>query len=263
MSILRFRITFEDYDDIHRDIDIRADQYFSDLFQILLSSVNFDQKHTGQFFLADYKWRKGNLLGDVNLSSAKPLNKTALIQYIDDPHQKFLFTYDEQTGWNFMIELTRISPSAQIDTVYPRIIASSGEAPIQYKENLFIPSKEETETENRGRKPAIRKEKDKGIQFQEDMIDGDDIPRQAEPARETHIEELGMDLPEDLELETDNEIAKLAEEFNNTTEISDDVESQDDEEFGFGDDDDDENNRDNEEDEGYGGYGRGRDDFDD
>jgi hypothetical protein len=107
MSILRFRITFDDYDDIQRDIDFKADQTFADLFIELLKSVGFDNKHKGIFWLADHNWRKGAVIGEMQGEGDSILKKTELVDHIDDPHQKFLFTYDEDVRWNFNIELIR------------------------------------------------------------------------------------------------------------------------------------------------------------
>ena len=261
MSILRFRVTFEDYDDIHRDIDLKSDQHFGDLFNVLLSSVGFDSKHSGVFHLADHHWRKGKMIGELNGEKDNKLSKTELIDHIDDPHQKFLFTYDENAKWNFNIELIRIIPSPQSGIHYPNISASVGEAPVQYKETLIIPSRDNQETETRGRKSKSRAYDEDGIPILPVMgLDKEESTPDKE-INETSPEELSLDLPEDLELETDNEIARLAEEFNHTTDVSDESISDDEEESGFGFDDEEDSGQNDEEDYG-GGYGS-KNDYDD
>ena len=108
MSILRFRVTFDDYDDIHRDIDLQADHTFADFFLEIMKSIGFDNKHVGEFFLADHNWRKGNSIGTISGTDLDRLKKVDMVDHIDDPHQKFLFVYDQEVRWSFNIELIKI-----------------------------------------------------------------------------------------------------------------------------------------------------------
>jgi hypothetical protein len=274
MSILRFRITFDDYDDIVRDIDFKADQTFADLFVEILKSVGFDTRHKGTFYLADHNWRKGALIGEMHGDQASSLKKTELVDHIDDPHQKFLFSYDEEAKWNFNIELIRVMADAEYKVTYPKIAASTGIPPVQYKETLIIPTREKTEPDGRGRKPKAKVEEDDDAlsallasmgqddEEEEESIAADDLD-----VAETESDPL--ELPADLELETDTEIAKLAEEFNNTIDTSgaDSGESEDDDYGGFGSEDGEEDEFGSQDDDefgggGYGSYGGRGDDYD-
>ncbi|MFN5371365.1 MAG: IS1096 element passenger TnpR family protein [Bacteroidia bacterium] len=266
MSILRFRITFDDYDDIQRDIDFKAEHTFADLYNELLKSVGFDQKHKGTFWLADHNWRKGAVIGEITGEAESPLRKTELVEHIDDPHQKFLFTYDEEAKWNFNIELIRIMADGEYRAVYPKLAAQAGLPPVQYKETLIIPTRERTEPDGRGRKPRVKNEEEDELSrllASMSMDDDDDVKLPADEGEELAEGAEGsegedLELPGDLDLETDTEIAKLAEEFNNTIETGGDEASgqdEDDEYGGFGDDDDEYGNG---EDDEYGsGGGRG------
>jgi hypothetical protein len=243
MSILRFRIIFEDFDDVHRDIDFTADHTFADLFNELLKSVDFDTKHDGEFFLADHNWRKGASIGTINGQDQKALQKVDLVDHIDDPHQKFLFVYDQDVRWSFTIELIRIIPSAEYKVVYPKIAAKSGIPPVQYKESLIIPTKEKPAEDGRGRrKPKLEGDDDELLAMLGSMALDDDEDGLGGAAIEDKLAIEGEEMElEEEDLETDNEIAKLAEEFNNTTEIGDAEDEEgygDDDEYGSGDDED-------------------------
>lgn len=284
MSILRFRITFEDYDDIVRDIDFKADQTFADLFREILKAVGFDQKHKGTFFLADHHWRKGAAIGSMQGEQDTSLQKVELVDHIDDPHQKFLFTYDEEARWGFTIELIRVMADAEYKVTYPKVSYSSGLPPVQYKETLIIPTRERTEPDGRGRKPKAKIDDDDDAlgallaSMRSDLDeDEDDALEDAEGEiadGETESNEEAIDaleLPADLELETDTEIAKLAEEFNQTMDTGSGASGatdDDDEYSSYGGDDEDEYGSGGEEDDefggGYGSYGGGggRDDYD-
>jgi hypothetical protein len=50
MSVYRFRVTFEEFEDVSRDIDIKADHSLQDLQKAILESVNFDQIHGSAWF---------------------------------------------------------------------------------------------------------------------------------------------------------------------------------------------------------------------
>ena len=267
MSILRLRITFDDYDDIQRDIDFKAEHTFADLFVELLKSVGFDQKHKGTFWLADHNWRKGAMIGEMTGEADSPLRKTELVEHIDDPHQKFLFTYDEDAKWNFNIELIRIMADGEYRAVYPKLSAQAGLPPVQYKETLIIPTRERTEPDGRGRKPRVKNEEgDELSRLLASMSmddDDDDVKLPTEEGEDVEeATEAGdeLELPGDLDLETDTEIAKLAEEFNNTIDTSDDQGasgSEDDDEYGGFGDDDDEYGKGEDDDEYGGGSSRG------
>lgn len=275
MSILRFRITFDDYDDIVRDIDFKADQTFADLYVEILKSVGFDARHKGVFYLADHNWRKGAVIGEMQGEQDTRLKKTELVDHIDDPHQKFLFSYDEEAKWNFNIELIRVMADAEYKVTYPKLAASSGIPPVQYKETLIIPTREKTEPDGRGRKPKAKVEEDDdalsallasmGQDDEEEEEDG----LMADDAEVAEAEVDALELPADLELETDSEIAKLAEEFNNTIDTSGSSasESEDEDYAGFGGDDSEEDEFGSQDDDefgggGYGSYGGRGDDYD-
>jgi hypothetical protein len=58
------------------------------------------------------------------------MDECILSDYIDDPHQKFIFIYDIAKDWNFYIELLKILPAAPTQQ-YPKISGSVGGIPIE------------------------------------------------------------------------------------------------------------------------------------
>ena len=244
MSILRFRVIFDDYDDIYRDIDLKVDHSFADFFLEILKSIGFDNKHVGEFFLADHNWRKGESIGTLSGEDLGKLKKVELLEHIDDPHQKFIFIYDQTVRWAFNIELIKIMGSPEYKTEYPKVFSSIGIPPIQYKETLIIPTREKPAEDGRGRRSRVKTEEE-----DDDLLlmalagaEGDE----EEDIADIENEEVALN---EEDLETDNEIAKLAEEFNNTTEVDENATEED--AFGGDDDYDSEGGGDDDE---YGGY---------
>jgi len=125
MAIYKFRATFEEYDDVSRDIEIKSNQTFADLHQAIQQAINFDAKDSGHFFASDDYWRKGDGIGKGNLSTAK------LHDFIEDPHQKFIYEFGENGKWSFTVELIKILAEAA-DQSYPKCVKTVGKAPAQY-----------------------------------------------------------------------------------------------------------------------------------
>jgi hypothetical protein len=157
MALYRFRVSFEDNEEVYREIEIKSVQNFEDFHHIILQSVGFDNQHDASFFISDDYWRKGDEIGlrplDENeverrkrydLPVKKLMSKCKLASMIDDPHQKFVYVYDLKTGWTFLVELIKILLDDPKGT-FPKCVKSAGEAPKQYKSTAAIPVADDDE----------------------------------------------------------------------------------------------------------------------
>lgn len=147
--VYRFRITFEEHEEVFREIDIRSNQTFEDLHVCIQNAIGFDNAHNAAFYMSDDHWRKGTeiILKDESGTGKRLMAKSKLGAFIDDPHQKILYLYDFNVEWNFYIELIKILESDS-KVNYPKISKSSGAAPNQYKiVNAAPPVVEEDEDE--------------------------------------------------------------------------------------------------------------------
>ena len=148
MAIYKFRVTFEDYEDITRDIEIRSAQTFYDFFQVILQSIEFDAKHAASFFVSDDYWsKKGTeitLLQEDVEPGVKLMKTTKIASFIEQPNQRFVFLYDKDISWTLHIELIKLVPE-DIRANYPRCIKTVGKPPKQYKQKLIEKLKEEVE----------------------------------------------------------------------------------------------------------------------
>lgn len=138
MATYRFRITFEDHDDVSRDIEIRSTQTFEELHHAIHNAIGFDGSKTSSFFMSDDNWKKGKEITSRDLKKdenekAIPMKKSRLCDTIIDPHQKIYYTFDPSSPWTFRIELVKINREEDPFAVYPRTIKSNGEAPKQYQ----------------------------------------------------------------------------------------------------------------------------------
>ena len=58
MAIYRFRVTFEDYDDVVREIDIKSTQTFEDLHKAIHRSTGYNAEKSSSFYVSSDQWIK-------------------------------------------------------------------------------------------------------------------------------------------------------------------------------------------------------------
>ncbi|MFD0794965.1 hypothetical protein ACFQZX_15190 [Mucilaginibacter litoreus] len=144
MALYRFRVTFEDYDDVSRDIDIKSNQTFEDLHKAIHQSTGYNPEFPSSFYVSNDQWMKGDeityLPNQKRIERKIPLmDKCKLSSYIDDPHQKFYYTFNFDRPFDFHVELMKIILEENPNITYPAVIRSVGEAPKQFG-NVFNPT---------------------------------------------------------------------------------------------------------------------------
>ncbi|MNL18861.1 Plasmid pRiA4b ORF-3-like protein [compost metagenome] len=142
MAIYRFRITFEDFDEVVREIDIKSTQTFEDLHKAIHRSTGYSSEKSSSFFVSTDNWIKGDeiayLPNQRKIDRGVALMENAkLNKFIDDPHQKFYYIYNFDRPFDFHVELIKIILNTDPNIEYPFLVKSSGEAPkIIEKNNL-------------------------------------------------------------------------------------------------------------------------------
>ncbi|HYC38912.1 MAG TPA: hypothetical protein VEB63_00365 [Chitinophagaceae bacterium] len=187
MAILRFRVYFEEDDSVYRDIVIRHNQTFFDLHVQILKAFEFDNKHKATFFRSNDHWQRGR---EITLEQydkeykAPPLlmNVTTIGSEIRDPNQKFIYLYDFNKNWSFLVELINVSKEENPKITYPSMVRAEGIGPSQYGTKGLL-----------GEKFADVEEKydlnSAGDGFGEKTEEGDDLPLGEEDVSEGEAEE--------------------------------------------------------------------------
>jgi hypothetical protein len=146
MAIYRFKVSFEDYDDIERDIDIKSSQTFEDLHRAIHQSTGYNPDSSSSFYVSSDQWIKGEEIAflpnqrKINNGVATMVN-SKLSSFIDDPHQKFYYTYNFDRPFDFHVELIKIILDEEAGRNYPYVARSLGEAP-KIAGSTIIPSTE-------------------------------------------------------------------------------------------------------------------------
>ncbi len=137
MAILKFRVYYEEDESVYRDVVIRHTQTFFDLHETILKGYEFDNKHKATFFRSNDHWQRGR---EITLEKydkeykAEPLlmKETTIGSEIKDPNQKFIYWYDFNKNWTFLVELINVSKEESSRISYPSAVRAEGIAPSQY-----------------------------------------------------------------------------------------------------------------------------------
>ncbi len=137
MAILKFRVYYEEDDSIYRDIVIRHTQTFFELHEAILKAFEFDSKHAATFYRSNDNWQRGR---EISLEvydrayKAPPLlmKETVIGSEIKNPNQKFVYLYDFNKNWYFLVALISVSKEENPRVVYPSTVRTEGIPPSQY-----------------------------------------------------------------------------------------------------------------------------------
>jgi Plasmid pRiA4b ORF-3-like protein len=139
MAILKFRVYWEEEDAIYRDVLVKHTQLFSDFHQIILKAFEFDQKHDATFFRSNEKWQRGREISKEVYQKEYPvapllMDETTIGSEIMDTNQHFIYLYDFNKSWTFLVELIQVIKNADADMSleYPVISRVEGVGPMQY-----------------------------------------------------------------------------------------------------------------------------------
>ena len=146
MAVLKFRIYWEDDESIYRDIIIKHTQTFFDLHLAILKCYEFDNKHKATFYRSNDNWQRGR---EITLEKydkdykADPLimSEVNIGSEIINPNQKFIYEYDFNKNWHFMVELINVDKDENKKFTYPGCNRTEGIAPSQYGTKGLIDSR--------------------------------------------------------------------------------------------------------------------------
>lgn len=140
MAVYKFKVSFEDYEDTYRVIEIKSTQTFFEFHKAILDAIGFDQKQMASFYMSNDTWKKEQeiTLEDMSDDSDEDsipiptMKDSRLSMFINDPHQKIVYVYDFMAMWTILIELVGIDMKEKPGVKYPLLSKSVGLAPKQY-----------------------------------------------------------------------------------------------------------------------------------
>ncbi|MEN9686214.1 MAG: hypothetical protein RLZZ28_2000 [Bacteroidota bacterium] len=137
MAILKFRIYLEEDDAVYRDIVIRHTQHFQELHFAILKAYEFDSKHQATFYRSNDNWLRGREISFAQYEKTYKVDPLLMSEVtigaeIRDTNQRFIYEYDFEKHWIFLIELINVSKEENTKITYPATSRIEGIGPQQY-----------------------------------------------------------------------------------------------------------------------------------
>lgn len=137
MPLLRFRVYWEEDDQIYRDIELLTGQTLLQFHEAINKAFEFDGKHAASFFESNDRWERGRAFSSEVLTNKKDapalsMVKTPVSALVSDPGQKFVYDYDPAKNWTFLVELIGVSRDDNPKKTYPLMVRKEGLGPAQY-----------------------------------------------------------------------------------------------------------------------------------
>lgn len=137
MAILKFRAYWEEDESTYRDIVIKHSQSFFDLHNAILKSFEFDNKHKATFYRSNDSWQQGREISLEKYDKVYKVDPLIMSEVIigsemKDPNQKFIYEYDFNKNWHFMVELINVDKEENSKFEYPFCVRTEGIPPSQY-----------------------------------------------------------------------------------------------------------------------------------
>ncbi|KAF5279294.1 hypothetical protein FQR65_LT15424 [Abscondita terminalis] len=126
-----FRVTFEDYEDVYREIDMfQAEVLITDAYTKLQITKQRFRLH---FYVSNDQWKKGTRNRPSSFRKKDQCRRIVdgeyrLSKFIDDPHQKFYYIYNFDRPYDFHVELIKILKEED-GKEYPVVFKTVGAAP--------------------------------------------------------------------------------------------------------------------------------------
>jgi hypothetical protein len=133
--VFKFRLLSHEIKDFVRDIEIRSNQTFYDFHKAIQDDLNFDSSQIASFFQTNQLWEKEKEfilfdISDVPNNATIVMDRARLRDYVKDPKQRFIYTFDFFNERGLFIELVDTQEEAKYSD-YPAVVFSKGVAPQQ------------------------------------------------------------------------------------------------------------------------------------
>ncbi|MCY7361535.1 MAG: hypothetical protein LH629_05625 [Ignavibacteria bacterium] len=136
MSIYKLKVMFEDDENINRDIELRPSDSFVAFEEVIIQAWALPKENKGTFTVSNDKWQKLKVIKHAKMQkTGESFIYPMILQYVDDPHQKFIYESTGKQELTFNIELVIIG-SEKPKTEYPRLAKSNGPSPVK-KEDVY------------------------------------------------------------------------------------------------------------------------------
>lgn len=137
MSLLKFKVSWEEDDATFRNIEIVSSQNFYELHTCIKTAFLLPADMEASFFVSNDKWLREKEISSTvekNLRDAPALSmkRTPLGALVIQPDQRFIYDCLHVKKWCFHLEIASLKPVPEIMKNYPICVKSEGVSPSQF-----------------------------------------------------------------------------------------------------------------------------------
>ena len=130
--VFHFLLLSGEKEDFVREILIDGESTFLDFHKAIQNSVGYDQSQLASFFVADDEWEKGLEITMMKMDEASGcllMEDVKLNEYVDEPKDKLIYTFDFFGNRGFFVELLGLAKESVVKEA--RCVRTEGEVPEQ------------------------------------------------------------------------------------------------------------------------------------
>lgn len=136
MSLFKFRVVWDEDDNISRDIEILSSQSFMEFHLFIQKCFGLNKDWSASFYVINNLGKRAyeiNSLVEKNLKSAPALscNRTPIGAMVTSADQEFIYAVMNTQEWDFRINLLTIERNGIDDVEYPILLRAEGLSPME------------------------------------------------------------------------------------------------------------------------------------
>jgi hypothetical protein len=140
-QVVQLRVLVDYEKDVFRDIEIRSDDTFMTLHEMIQQSFGFDNSQMASFYVSNADWEKGQEITLMEVmqpdEDGEPIwlmQDIELSKIIFEKDQNMIYVFDFMLMWCFYIDSISIH-EVEDTVILPRITQEFGDAPEQYSKD--------------------------------------------------------------------------------------------------------------------------------
>jgi hypothetical protein len=140
MPVFKFRIIWDDDDNISRDIEILSNQSFDEFHTFIQKSFALKTEWAASFYIINSAGKRTyeiNTLVEKNLKNAPALSckRTPVGAMVTSADQEFIYAVMNDKEWDFRINLLSVDKNPIEGIAYPLLVRSDGPSPMEQAGN--------------------------------------------------------------------------------------------------------------------------------
>jgi hypothetical protein len=137
-QVIHLRVLIDYEKDVFRDIEIRSDDTFLTLHEMIQQAFGFDNSQMASFYVSNAEWEKGQEITLMEVMQPEEdgepiwlMQDVELSKIIFEKDQKLIYVFDFMVMWCFYIDAISVHEVEDV-VILPRITQEFGTTPDQY-----------------------------------------------------------------------------------------------------------------------------------